>query len=151
MSFLDRFKKQHDRIPERSTAALPAKPEVKPKSTVESKSVAKTSVAKKVDSGRNHKIMPEAFRLVSRPLITEKSAQLGALNKYVFEVPTSVNRQEVAKAIRSIYNVKPIQVNMIRLSGKSVRYGHSSGTTKDWKKAIVTVAAGQTINVQDGV
>ncbi|MFA6198478.1 MAG: 50S ribosomal protein L23 [Patescibacteria group bacterium] len=151
MSFLDRFKKQHDRQPERSTAALLAKSETKPKTPTESKSVVKTSAAKKADSSRNHKTMPGAFRLVSRPLITEKTAQLGALNKYVFEVPISANRQEVAKAIRSIYNVAPIQVNMLRVSGKSVRYGQSSGITKDWKKAIVTVAAGQTINVQDGV
>ena len=57
----------------------------------------------------------------------------------------------MAKAIHSIYNVTPTQVNMMRFSGKAVRYGHSSGVTKDWKKAIVTLAAGQTINVQDGV
>lgn len=151
MSFLDRFKKQHERQPERSLTSQPAAPVVKPKPKAEPKPVAKGASVQKLDRSRAHKALPEAYHLVSRPLVTEKSSQLAKLNKYVFEVPLSANRQEVAKAIHSIYNVTVTQVNIVRFSGKAVRYGHSSGVTKDWKKAIVTLAAGQTINVQDGI
>jgi large subunit ribosomal protein L23 len=151
MSFLDRFKKQHERQPERSLTSQSATPIVQPKPKAEPKPVAKSAPVKKADHSRVKKALPEAFRLVNRPVVTEKASLLGKLNKFVFEVPLSANRQEVAKAIRSIYNVTPIRVNIIRFSGKAVRYGHSTGVTKDWKKAIVTLAAGQTINVQDGI
>jgi len=76
---------------------------------------------------------------------------LGALNKYVFAVAKNTNKIEVAKAIKEIYGIKPVGVNVIRMSGKKARYGRISGRRKDWKKAIITLPKGETIKVYEGV
>ena len=62
-----------------------------------------------------------------------------------------MNKVEVKKAIRTIYNVEPIKVNIANFSGKSVRYGRIKGKTKNWKKAIVTLKQGDKIEVYEGV
>jgi len=84
-------------------------------------------------------------------LVTEKVSNLGALNKYVFAVAPKTNKVEVAKAVKEIYGIKPVNVNMIKMAGKKARYGRISGRRKDWKKAIVTLPAGQTIKIYEGV
>ncbi|MDD5342256.1 MAG: 50S ribosomal protein L23 [Patescibacteria group bacterium] len=90
-------------------------------------------------------------RLLLSPVVTEKATSLGQYGKYVFAVPTSANRIEIAKAVQIIYGVTPIKVNIINTSGKDVRYGRTDGRTKDWKKAIVTLKEGESINIQDEV
>ena len=92
-----------------------------------------------------------AYKIIMKPLVTEKVSGLGAMNKYVFAVAKDTNKIEVAKAIKEIYGLKPIGVNIIRIEGKKARYGRISGKRKDWKKAIVTLPAGQTIKVYEGV
>lgn len=93
----------------------------------------------------------QAYRWIAKPLVTEKASVLGALNQYVFAVAKDANKVEVVKAIEAIYGVKPVSVNMLRVSGKQVRYGRIKGQRKDWKKAIVTLPAGKTIQVYEGV
>lgn len=85
--------------------------------------------------------------VILRPHISEKTAGLQSSNQYVFDVDTSVAKQDVACAVRNIYGVRPIAVRMIRMSGKKVRFGRVTGSTKAWKKAIVTLPAGKTIDV----
>ena len=92
-----------------------------------------------------------AYKIIMKPLVTEKVSGLGAMNKYVFAVAKDTNKIEVAKAIKEIYGLKPIGVNIIRIEGKKARYGRISGKRKDWKNAIVTLPAGQTIKVYEGV
>ncbi|OGY45565.1 MAG: 50S ribosomal protein L23 [Candidatus Buchananbacteria bacterium RIFCSPHIGHO2_02_FULL_38_8] len=86
-----------------------------------------------------------------KPLVTEKAADLGALGKYVFAIDPKMNKIEVKKAIRSIYKVDPVQVNILNFSGKYVRYGRVWGKTKNWKKAVVTLKPGDKIEVYEGV
>lgn len=93
----------------------------------------------------------QAFRVLVRPLITEKSAELAAESKYVFEVNPAMNKVEVKKAVRATYGVEPIAVHIITNKGKQVRFGRMRGKRKDWKKAIVTLKKGQTIEVFEGV
>ncbi|MBI3291150.1 50S ribosomal protein L23 [Candidatus Falkowbacteria bacterium] len=93
----------------------------------------------------------EAYRVLIKPLITERASDLGALGKYIFAVDPKMNKIEIKKAIRSIYKVDPIQVNVSNFSGKSVRHGRVSGRTKSWKKAIVTLKEGDKIEVYEGV
>ena len=62
-----------------------------------------------------------------------------------------MNKVEIKKAIRTIYNVDPIKINVSNFSGKQVRYGRMSGKMKDWKKAVVTLKAGEKIEVYEGV
>lgn len=90
-------------------------------------------------------------RLLVKPLVTEKATNLSAENKYVFVVKNKANKIEVAKAIESVYGVKPLEVNIINMKGKQVSRGRIRGQRKDWKKAIVTLAKGETITIYEGV
>ena len=87
----------------------------------------------------------EARDIIIRPLITEKSTTLMAEGKYVFEVAKSANKIEIAKAISHIFKVKVASVNTINVEGKVKRMGRSVGKRSDYKKAIVKLAAGETI------
>lgn len=94
---------------------------------------------------------PRAFRVLVKPLITEKASVLASQNKYVFMVKKDANKVEVMKAVKEVYGINPTQVNMVRMEGKDVRYGRFAGKRNDWKKAIVTLPAGKTIQVYEGV
>ena len=87
----------------------------------------------------------EARDIIIRPLITEKSTTLMAEGKYVFEVAKAANKIEIAKAISQIFNVKVASVNTVNVEGMVKRMGRSIGKRSDYKKAIVKLAAGETI------
>lgn len=93
----------------------------------------------------------KAYEILVKPLITEKATQLGAQNKYVFEVSKSANKIEIAKSINDVYGVKPVSVNILNFDGKRIRRGRTTGRRKDWKKAIVKLPKDKTINVYEGV
>ena len=93
----------------------------------------------------------QSDRILVKPLITEKVTILNGLSKYVFAVGMKANKISVAKAIAELYGVKPLKVNMIKLEGKFKSRGRISGRRKDWKKAIVTLPKGATLDVYEGV
>jgi large subunit ribosomal protein L23 len=93
----------------------------------------------------------KAYKILVKPLVTEKAANLGISNKYVFAVNVGANKIEIAKSIEQVYGIKPLSVNVIRIEGKKARYGKTKGKRKDWKKAIVKLPAGKTIKVYEGV
>lgn len=92
-----------------------------------------------------------AYKILIKPLVTEKVSNLGAVNKYVFEVAANANKIEVAKAIHEVYGIKPIKINIIKIAGKKAGYGRITGKRKNWKKAIVSLPAGESIKVYEGV
>jgi large subunit ribosomal protein L23 len=92
-----------------------------------------------------------AYRVLVKPLITEKGTQLASLGKYLFVVENKTNKIEVAKAIEDLYGVKPLKVNMVLMEGKTKVRGRIIGKRKDWKKAIVTVPKGKTLDVYEGI
>ena len=93
----------------------------------------------------------DAYRVLIKPMVTEKGTYLASQNKYLFEVARSANKISIKKAIKALYGVTPQSINVVSLTGKKVRYGKSKGRTKDRKKAIVTLAKGQSIEVYEGV
>ena len=97
------------------------------------------------------KLGVQGSELIIKPLITEKSATLASSNQYVFVVSRGANRVQIRSAIRSMYGITPVSVNIQNVRGKRVRFGRVRGKRKDWKKAIVTLPEGKTINVYDGV
>lgn len=103
------------------------------------------------EAKKKSKGFSNSFRILARPLITEKAADLGSLNKYVFEVFPKANKIEVARAILDVYGVKPINVNIVNVKGKVITRGRYSGKRKDWRKAIVTLPKGKTIQVYEGI
>lgn len=94
-----------------------------------------TSMAKNLDE------------ILIRPILTEKTTLLEKEGKYLFEVSAQANKIEIKKAIEKIYKVKPVKINIIKMRGKSVRYGRTTGKTKNWKKAIITLEKGKKIEL----
>ena len=88
---------------------------------------------------------------ISSPRVSEKAATLAAKNVYVFNVPTSANKVEIRKSVEAMYSVKVIGVRTVRGAGKFVRRGKTSGQRNAWKKAMVTLAKGSTLNLYSGV
>jgi len=93
----------------------------------------------------------DSYRVLVKPLVTEKATNLGAHNKYAFVVSLKANKISVAKAIEDTYGVKPLKVNIANVSGKKVARGKIRGQRKDWRKAVVTLPQGKTIKIYEGV
>ena len=91
--------------------------------------------------------MDSYFNIIQKPLITERATALKALsNQYVFRVATGATKQDIKTAIQQLFKVTVLSVNTMRVHGKFRRMGSSRGAYRpDWKKAIVTLKAGQEI------
>ncbi|OED34180.1 50S ribosomal protein L23 [PVC group bacterium (ex Bugula neritina AB1)] len=85
--------------------------------------------------------------LVLYPHLTEKSAKMSDENKYAFVVSMDANKIEIAKAIESIYNVKVLKVNTLKIKSKKKRVRYFLGKTVERKKAIVKLDKGSTIDL----
>ena len=84
--------------------------------------------------------------VIVRPLVTEKSHdQLDRLGAYTFVVAKDANKIEIAQAVEKHFNVKVRDVRTMRYAGKQKRMGRYVGRKPAWKKAVVTLARGQTI------
>jgi large subunit ribosomal protein L23 len=84
--------------------------------------------------------------IIRYPSITEKNTALrNSQNKYVFEVDPKATKPQIKKAVETLFNVKVLSVNTMVVKGKFKRVGRFAGKRADWKKAIIRLAAGQTI------
>jgi large subunit ribosomal protein L23 len=95
--------------------------------------------------------MREPHRIIRRPVITEKGTALKEQNKYCFEVDRRANKVEVKRAVEVLFQVKVAAVHTVAVRGRVKRVGRSVGRTSDWKKAIVTLKAGHSIEFFEGV
>ena len=94
----------------------------------------------------------EPRTIVRRAMISEKGTRLREKqNGYLFEVSRDANKIEIKRAIEAIFNVKVDSVRTIRVHGKPKRQGRFAGHRPDWKKALVTLAKGQTIELFEQV
>lgn len=100
------------------------------------------------------------YQIILRPIVTEKSMTAGAQNKYSFVVAREANKYEIAHAIehiqadaKNIVNVISVNTLIVKGSARRGRFFKRAnlGRTQDWKKAIVTVKAGQSIELVEGV
>lgn len=112
-------------------------------SNVENNSV----VEKKDKSGCSVK----SNRVIIKPVITEKSAIDQSLNKYTFIVTNDATSYSIKKAIKEIYSVEPVKVNLVNVQGKIRRFGKSKGRRSDYKKAVITLPQGKSIAIHEGV
>lgn len=85
--------------------------------------------------------MRTPYDIVIKPIITEKSMEDMAESKYTFEVDKTANKAEVKKAVEQLFGVKVDKVSTMNVKGKEKRMGKHVGRRKDWKKAIVKLAA----------
>ena len=93
----------------------------------------------------------KAYQVILNPLVTEKSTQLSEYNKIVFSVPVNATKLEVKLSIEKIFSVKVKTVNTILIKGKIKRFKGILGKRSNTKKAIVTLAPGNTIDLSAGV
>lgn len=117
----------------------------------ENKHVKDKSKTKKSKSKIDKQDTKEAYKVLVKALITEKASYLKSENKYLFEVSSDTNKNEIKKAVYHVYGVWPIKVNVSNLGGKNKRYGRNTGVTKARKKAIVTLKQGDNIELYEGV
>jgi large subunit ribosomal protein L23 len=90
--------------------------------------------------------------VIVRPIVTEKShAQLDERGAYTFVVAKEANKVEIAKAVEKQFNVKVKDVRTMRYAGKEKRMGKWVGRKAAWKKAVVTLAEGDSIEIFEGV
>jgi len=91
------------------------------------------------------------YDTIIAPVITEKATMLTDQNKYAFKVPLSATKDEVKAAVEALFKVKVLSVNTIRVKGKTKTFKGVPGKRSDTKKAIVTLARGQSIDVTTGL
>ena len=92
-----------------------------------------------------------AHDILRRPLVSEKSMAGMRDGRYTFVVDLHANKVEIRKAVEEVFKVKVSAVNTIRVRGKQRRVGRSEGYRPDWKKAIVSLTAGQRIQSMDQI
>ena len=94
----------------------------------------------------------ESYDIILRPLLTEKGMNLQEnVNKYLFEVRKDANKIDVRRAVEKIFKVNVTKVNIIVVPGKWKRVGKFEGRGTGWKKAVVTLKAGDKIEFYEGV
>ena len=91
------------------------------------------------------------YEVLRRPLITEKSTDLQTRNKYAFEIAEGANKPLVRQAVEAAFKVRVTGVNVVMVPGKTRRVGRRQVQTRSWKKAIVTLRAGDKIEFFEGV
>jgi large subunit ribosomal protein L23 len=88
------------------------------------------------------------YHIIQAPILTEKGTDdTSDRNAYHFRVPVDANKVEIRQAVERLFKVKVVRVNTLRVQGKVRRRGYSAGRTPDWKKAMVTLREGDTIEI----
>jgi large subunit ribosomal protein L23 len=154
MSLFDRFKKSKEAKEEALKKATAALPKAAAKSDKKEKAAKKTDKAAEKTTEKAGKpakkartVAPTAHRVLIRPIVTEKATITGT---YYFEVAADSNKAEIRKAVKELYGVTPAHVRVMNVRGKQVRWNYQLGERSDWKKAVVRLKAGDSINVYEG-
>ncbi|MET0337053.1 MAG: 50S ribosomal protein L23 [Caulobacter sp.] len=91
------------------------------------------------------------YDTILAPVITEKATVLSEQNKVVFRVAEDASKDEIAAAVEALFKVNVTKVNTLNVKGKTKRFRGRAGRRSDVKKAIVTLAAGQSIDITTGL
>jgi large subunit ribosomal protein L23 len=138
MAFLDRFKGG------KKTQEAKQEPKLKKPAVVSKRAEEKTTEKVAVP-----KVAPPkdsiAYRVLERPIVSEKISRLEKNHQYAFVVAARANKVEIKKAVEKHYRVHVTNVNIVNVFGKHVRSGRTMGKRNDWRKAYVTVKEGETI------
>jgi large subunit ribosomal protein L23 len=93
----------------------------------------------------------QMYDILLAPMITEKATNVSEYNQVIFRVPLAATKREVKAAVEGLFSVKVTAVNTIRVRGKQKRFRGRVGRRSDYKKAVVTLGAGQRIDVTTGI
>ena len=89
-------------------------------------------------------------QVLIKPVVSEKSYALLAANKYTFRIHPDANKTQVRQAVEELFDVTVVRVNIIKVQAKPKRRGLYKGTRPGWKKAIVELKAGDSIEIFEG-
>lgn len=106
----------------------------------------------KFDSADDSIILPKvedagAYRIVTNPQVSEKGSYMAAYNKYVFRVEPRANKTEIKKSVSKLYKVAVAKVNIVKVPAKNRKVGGHEGKKPGFKKAVVTLQKGHTIDI----
>ncbi len=138
MGIIDKLKKTPNKDRDGKDVAVDKKVAKKSEKKADKKSAKKTDVKPATVARAN------AEKILLQPIITEKSTMSGT---YQFMVATDTNKNEVAKAFSAVYEKTPRKVNIVNVKGKSMRTGVIRGKRKNWKKAVIYLNKGETIDL----
>jgi large subunit ribosomal protein L23 len=102
-------------------------------------------------SEKTNNVTAAMYDTLLRPVITEKSMTSSESGKVVFTVPLCATKDEIKAAVEAIFNVKVKKVNTVKQAGKVKRFRGYEGVRSDYKKAVITLADGQNIDVTAGI
>jgi large subunit ribosomal protein L23 len=127
--------------------------EIKKKKDKKEDSIAsKVSTDKeKKDVKRKKTTQGKAYSVLLKSLVSEKAAAAETGGVYTFIVDKNANKFNIKQSVKEAYGIMPTKVRVINVEGKRVRFGQRRGKRSDWKKAIVTLPKGKTINIHEGV
>ncbi len=91
------------------------------------------------------------YDLILRPVITEKATLGSEHNQVTFRVPLEATKSEIKSAVERLFEVKVKAVNTLRVKGKVKRFRGRKGRRPDYKKAVITLVEGQSIDVTTGI
>ncbi len=91
------------------------------------------------------------FNTILSPVITEKSTRTSEYNQVTFKVAINATKPQIKSAVEALFKVKVDKVNTMRVKGKVKRFRGQLGRRSDWKKAVVTLSEGQSIDVTTGL
>ena len=93
----------------------------------------------------------DASQVIIRPVVSEKSYVLAAAGKYTFRVHPDAHKTQIRQAVEQLFEVKVLDVHTMSVKSKPKRRGLTSGRSRQWKKAMVQVAPGDTIPIFQGL
>jgi large subunit ribosomal protein L23 len=91
------------------------------------------------------------YKVLERPLVTEKNSALQAQGKYAFKVAQEANKEQIKQAVEKAFKVTVTGVNVMTVAGKRRRMRGREITSPSWKKALVTLKPGDKIELFEGV
>ena len=96
--------------------------------------------------------MMDPYTVIRKPMLTEKCHDMKEKhNQVAFQIDRRANKVQVKEAVEKIFKVKVKRVNVMNVTGKKKRLGRNVGKRSDWRKAIVTLMPGETIEIIEGV
>ena len=94
----------------------------------------------------------DIYKVIKKPLLTEKgNIQKEANNQICLEVARKANKVEIRRAVETLFKTKVLEVKTMNMKGKTRRVGRNVGKKPDWKKAIVKLATGKSIEFFEGM
>jgi large subunit ribosomal protein L23 len=90
-------------------------------------------------------------QVIIRPVVSEKTFVLAEAGKYTFRVHARAHKTQIRQAIEQLFDVNVVEIRTASVKSKPKRRGHTSGRSRQWKKAIVQVRSGQTIPIFRGL